>query len=297
MPFDSDPHAAFVTEQFDAPILSFEEERELALRYRDQGDESAFKRLVVAHGRLAVKEARNHSGYGLSFNDLVSEGLTGLAEGVVRFDPDHEVDGKPVRVSTYVTWWIRARIQAYVLENFRLVRFRRTTEEKRLFGKLGRTMRELGIDPATFGSEDAEMVAERLGVKAEHVASFQMRMHHGEQSIDVQIGEGESGLTFGDTLADDVDVEGETLDRLDHDTAVADVRAVIDELPERSRDIVLSRHLADRSKTLAEMAEKYGISRERVRQIEAAAIDKVRKRCAGRASGTHAAVEGYGNAA
>lgn len=253
-------------------MLSREEEQELARRWRDEGDEEAAERLVASHLRLVVKIARGASGYGQPLADLISEGTVGLMQAVQQFDPDREV-----RFGTYATWWIRAAIYEYVMRSARLVRVGTTAAQKKLFFNLSRMKAAHNeLAGGALAPETVESIAKALGVSAEDVIEMDRRMSGADQSLNATLrDEGED--TWQDFIVDESPNQ-ETLtaesEELDHRRAL--MHRAMRRLSRRERDILTQRRLREDRKTLQDLSEVYGVSRERIRQIEARALDKLR---------------------
>lgn len=252
------------------PMLSIEEERALALRARD-GDPLASDRLVNAHMRLVMSIASRFAKSGLSFGDLVSEGSVGLVEAVRRFDVD-----KGFRLSTYATWWIRAYVQNFVLTNWSLVKMGTSADQKRLFFGLRKIRAKLQMMGVPEGEQN-QRVAELLGIPLRDVRSMDVRMG-GDTSLNVRIGE-DGDQELQDMLVDGAsDIEDALVIHDEEGKRRALLRASLDILSDREREIVVARHMLDHAKTLEDLAQDYGVTRERIRQIESKALDKVAKR-------------------
>ena len=263
---DTFEHYMVQVNRFD--LLSATEERELAIRHLQDGDTEAAHRLICANLRFVVKVANEYRGYGLRLLDLVQEGNIGLMLAVKKFDPAHET-----RLITYAVWWIRAYIQNYVMRNWSLVKIGTTQMQKKLFFKLAQTRTALRN---LTGSEQIEDIAEQLDVNENVVAEMTQRMGSRDTSLDVELTEGE-GYTLLNTLADKSDSQEELL--LAHEEQQLNTKrttTALAELKSRERHIIEQRILADPPKTLQELAHEFGISRERIRQIEQNALKKLR---------------------
>ena len=256
------------------PMLEKDEEHELALRWRDQQDPEAARRLVESHLRLAVKIARGFSGYGLPLEDLVSEALVGLMQAVRKFDPDRDV-----RFSTYALWWIRAAVQEYVLKHWSQVKLGTTAAQKKLFFNLSKLKTKLG---KTAGEdllpEDVRSIAQTLDVAESDVASMHERLGSRDLSLQTPVSE-EGDVDWQDQLADaGVGPETTVADREEFDHRHDMLRQAMQEaLTPRQQEILAARRLSEAPKTLEELAGVYGVSRERVRQIENQAFSKVQR--------------------
>lgn len=260
-------------------LLSLDEEQALATRWRDRKDIRAAHRLVTSHLGLVVKIARGFAGYGLPVADLVSEGNVGLMQAVARFDP-----GREVRLSTYAMWWIRAAIQDYILHSWSLVKMGTTNAQKRLFFNLRRLKGQMRVfEEGDLESEQVTRIARELDVPEREVVNMNRRLARSDHSLNNPISsDGEA--QWQDLLADETE---------SHEDAIADReeltgrRALLSEaltvLNERERDIVVERRLRDNPVAFEELARRYGISHQRVRQIELRAMEKLRKTVNGRA--------------
>jgi RNA polymerase sigma-32 factor len=250
------------------PLLSREEERSLALRYRRDGDLEAAHTLICANLRFVVKIANEYRSYGMKLLDLVQEGNIGLMMAVKKFDPE-----RGIRLISYAVWWIRAYIQNFVIRSWSLVKVGTTQAQKKLFFKLGQArqaIQRLG------GSADAEELATELTVRAEEVEQMAVRMAGHDASLDVELVEGD-GYTLLDTLADHRRNQEELLIERESEERLSDhVEQALATLNPRERRIVHERILTDSPSTLQELADDLSISRERVRQLEKQALAKLR---------------------
>ena len=250
-------------------LLSREEEYELATRYRRRGDLESAHRLICANLRFVVKIANEYRAYGMKGLDLVQEGNIGLMMAVKKFDPE-----RGVRLITYAVWWIRAYIQSFIIRSWSLVKIGTTQAQKRLFFKLSQA-RE-AIRRLTGGEDDLEEVARQLHVRDEEVTEMTLRMGARDASLDLELNEGDD-YTLMDSLADDRDnQEDQLLQREEQTLLSARVQQALGRLNERERRIVHDRILSDHPLTLQELAEVYGISRERIRQLEKNALEKLK---------------------
>ncbi len=255
------------------PVLSAEEERRLALRYREQNDLDAARQLVLSNLRFVVHIARGYSGYGLSQSDLIQEGNIGLMKAVKRFDPDMNV-----RLVSYAVHWIRAEIHEFILRNWRIVKVATTKAQRKLFFNLRSAKKRLGW----FGREEVDDVARDLGVRPEDVLEMEARISGYDASFDPAAGEREDSSERGPlapaAYLQDVNADpGARLEQNDWDEHNEDrLREALNDLDERSRDILHQRWLADEKKTLQDLADKYRVSAERIRQLEKSAFKKIR---------------------
>ena len=256
------------------PILAPEQEYMLAKRFQEHGDPEAAAQLVTSHLRLVAKIAMGYRGYGLPVSELISEGNIGLMQGVKKFEPD-----RGFRLATYAMWWIRASIQEFILRSWSLVKMGTTAAQKKLFFNLRRMKAKLdAFEDGDLKPEDLAKIATDLGVTEEEVTSMNRRMAMGgDTSLNVPMREdGES--QWQDWLQDDSALQDEVV----AEAQEADVRHsmlvdAMDELNEREKHILTERRLTDDPKTLEELSQVYGVSRERVRQIEVRAFEKLQK--------------------
>ncbi|HIP79870.1 MAG TPA: sigma-70 family RNA polymerase sigma factor [Kiloniellaceae bacterium] len=254
------------------PMLTAERERELVHLWRDNGDTKALQELIGSHLRLVFRIAREHRGYGLPLEDLIAEGNLGLMEAVLRFDPD-----RGFRFSTYARWWIRAMIHEHVLKSWSLVRMGTTRAQKTLFFNLHRLKKKLDInDGATMSPQSAEAIARELNVRASDVLQMNQRLWASDLSLNLPSAEN-STMELQDLLASaDRDAETIVADSDELGKRRAKLTQALDRLNERERDILVKRKLSEQRLTLQTLSNDYGISRERVRQIEQSALEKVR---------------------
>lgn len=267
----SDPAAAFFKVVRETPLLTAEEEAELIRRWRDEAAPAARDRLLQAHLRLVVKTAGQFKGYGLSAADLIAEGNLGLVRALESFEPERNL-----RFSTYAQWWVRAAMFEYVLKFSTPVTFGLSAERKKLFFKLrGIKAKLTGPSGGALGAEDTAKVAAELGVKDERVAEMERLLTQQPRSLDAPVVEG--GASFGELLADDAPNAEEVLgERQELMYRRELLKHAWSELSERERDIVAERTLRDNPLRLEDLAQRYGVSRERIRQIEAAALGKLK---------------------
>lgn len=251
-------------------ILDAETETRLALAWRDQRDEAALHRLIQAYARLAVSFAGRFRRYDVPYEDLIQQGNLGLMRAAEKFDPENGS-----RFSTYAVWWIRASMQDFVMRNWSLVRTGTNATQKKLFFHLRKAMQKHARDGVP-GESVAQRVARELQVPLEQVEAMMGRMAGPDLSLDAPQSGDEDGRTWVDTIEDDsADPEARVTERLDGGRMRAMVRAAVDRLPERERRIVAARHLSDDPATLSDLGESMGISKERVRQLEARAMARL----------------------
>ena len=255
------------------PLLSAEEEFMLAKRFKEQGDTKAAHRLVTSHLRLVAKIAMGYRGYGLPITDLISEGNVGIMQAVKKFDPD-----KGFRLATYAMWWIRAQIQEYVLHSWSLVKIGTTAAQKKLFFNLRKLKNQLqSINDGKLSPDNVREIANRLDVKEAEVTDMENRLFSGDQSLNVQVAD-EADTEWQDLIADDAETQDIIVEKKDeymHRKKLFTKALKI--LNPREREIVGYRRLMDKPKKLEELSQKYKISRERVRQIEEKALEKLTK--------------------
>ncbi|AMV72823.1 RNA polymerase sigma factor RpoH [Desulfuromonas carbonis] len=250
------------------PLLSREEENQLALRYRRDGDLEAAHTLICANLRFVVKVANEYRNYGIKLLDLVQEGNIGLMMAVKKFDPE-----RGIRLISYAVWWIRAYIQNFVIRSWSLVRIGTTQAQRKLFFKLGQARQAI---ERLGGSSDAEALAQELTVRADEIDEMTVRLAGRDASLDVELTEGDD-YSLLDTLADQRQSQEELLiERESESRLSARVGKALAVLNPRERHIVQDRILADDPRTLQELADDYGISRERVRQLEKQALGKLK---------------------
>jgi RNA polymerase sigma-32 factor len=256
------------------PVLTAEQEYMLAKRFQEHQDPEAAAQLVTSHLRLVAKIAMGYRGYGLPVSELISEGNIGLMQGVKKFEPD-----RGFRLATYAMWWIRASIQEFILRSWSLVKMGTTAAQKKLFFNLRRMKSKLdAFDDGDLSPENLAKIAKDLGVTEEEVTSMNRRMSMGgDTSLNVSMREDGEGQ-WQDWLADDSPLQ----DAVVADAQEADVRhemleSAMSDLNDREKHILTERRLTDDPKTLEELSQVYGVSRERVRQIEVRAFEKLQK--------------------
>ena len=262
----------YISTVMDAPILEREHEADLARRWREKGDESALGELITAHIRLVVRIASKFRGYGLPVGDLIQEGNVGLLEAANRFDVERQV-----RFSTYATWWILAAIQEYVVRNASIVRIGTTPAQKSLFFNLRRLRAQLTNNArATMSDEEREQIARELGVSSAAVERMEAHLSHPDRSLNASIS-GDDGDEMQDFLADD-SPSPEDIVRERHDFAAraAWLQEAMKDLTPREQQVITRRFLREGKSTLAEIGESFGVTKERIRQIEGKALAKLR---------------------
>ena len=254
------------------PILSRVEEGDLARRWRDQSDEDALSRLAGSHLRFVVKMAMGYRGYGLPVSELISEGNLGLLQAIEKFDPE-----RGFRLSTYARWWIRAAIQDYVLRSWSLVKMGTTAAQKKLFFNLRKLKHQLQELEDDLSPEAVSWIAGELGVSEDEVAQMNRRFAGPDHSLNTTLREDDNSEWQDWLVTEEVDQEtrlGEREELLQRREMLGDA---MKQLSERERHILAERRLRDDPITLEGLSRQYNISRERVRQIEVRAFEKVRK--------------------
>ena len=253
------------------PILTAEEEYMLAKRFKEHGDNKAAHKLVTSHLRLVAKIAMGYRGYGLPITDLISEGNVGIMQAVKKFDPE-----KGFRLATYAMWWIRAQIQEYVLHSWSLVKIGTTAAQKKLFFNLKKLKNQLeSIDDGNLSPENVREIAKRLNVKEAEVVSMESRLFSNDQSLNVQIGT-EEKTEWQDIIKDDRKTQDTIIENINEfDYRKNLLEKAMNILNPREKQIIKLRKLAEKPKKLEELSKQFKISRERVRQIEEKAMEKL----------------------
>ena len=256
------------------PMLEPEEEYMLAKRWVEEQDTEAAHKMVTSHLRLAAKIAMGYRGYGLPQAEVISEANVGLMQAVKRFDPE-----KGFRLATYAMWWIRASIQEYILRSWSLVKMGTTSAQKKLFFNLRKAKSRIGaLDEGDMHPDNVAKIATDLGVTEDEVISMNRRLSGGDASLNAMVGsaDGESSMEWQDWLEDedaDQAADYEAKDELDtRRELLAEAMAVLNA---REQDILAKRRLAEKVITLEELSEHYNVSRERIRQIEVRAFEKL----------------------
>ncbi len=255
------------------PMLDAEEEYMLAKNWKDRGNLKSAHKLVTSHLRLVAKIAMGYRGYGLPVSELISEGNIGLMQAVKKFDPD-----KGFRLATYAMWWIKAGIQEYVLRSWSLVKMGTTAAQKKLFFNLKKIKKQ--IAPSQEGDlkkEQVNEISKRLGVKSDEVISMNRRMMGQEKSLNDPIKSDEKGEWQDWIVDDNLDQELYISQKQELDEKKGLLQDAIKILNDRERKIIQERKLSENPKTLDELSKKYKISRERIRQIETKAFEKLQK--------------------
>lgn len=256
------------------PVLDEAEEKEIIKRWKTTGDREALDRLIESHLRLVPRIARKFSGYGINMNDLISEGHIGLMQSVERFKPE-----KGFRFSTYARWWIRAAILNFILQSWSIIKVGNSAGKKKLFFNLKRAKREMTLEGSRYLTDaDVELLAQRFQVSEADVVAMDQRMSAVDPSLEQPVSDDEGNtLTLMDTIADTGATPEDSycsreIERLRKQALNRGLKG----LDERERDIVTKRYLTDQPKTLSYLAKIYGVTAERIRQIESGAISKLR---------------------
>jgi RNA polymerase sigma-32 factor len=255
------------------PLLEPQEEFMLAKRWREHGESEAAHKLVTSHLRLVAKIAMGYRGYGLPVAELISEGNVGMMQAVKRFDPD-----RGFRLATYAMWWIRASIQEYILHSWSLVKMGTTAAQKKLFFNLRKLKGQMqAIEEGDLSPEQVSKIATRLGVPEEEVVNMNRRLAAPDSSLNAAV-KAEGDMEWQDWLVDDTpNQEARLGDSQEMSQRKHMLAQALKSLSDRERHIIVERRLVDEPKTLEDLSSKYGISRERVRQIEVRAFDKLQK--------------------
>ncbi len=272
-----DPHTQkanldYIRSAMNQPLLEKEHELALARRWRDKGDEKALHELVNAYGRLVVSMATRFKNYGLPIGDLIQEGNIGLMQAANKFEPERDL-----RFSTYASWWIRSQMQDYILRNWSIVRTGTTAAQKSLFFNLRRLRSKIeGDKEKPLGHEGRETIADELGVKLKDVEDMEARMSGNDQSLNAQIGE-DGDDEWQSMLADDrPNPEEIVVGMKDAQTRSQWLQQALGTLSDREQKIIRERHLQHETVTLEELGKTLGVSKERVRQLEQRAMEKLK---------------------
>src|SRR5215468_9915139 len=256
------------------PMLEPQQEYMLAKSWREHGDTEAAHKLVTSHLRLVTRIAMGYRGYGLPIGEVISEGNVGLMQAVKRFEPD-----KGFRLATYAMWWIRASIQEYILRSWSLVKMGTTAAQKKLFFNLRKAKSEISaLQEGDLRPDQVSQIATKLGVLDEEVVSMNRRLSGGDASLNSPL-RSDSESEWQDWLADEDTPSQETViaDTQEKNIRMSLLEEAMTELSDRERHILTERRLKDEPTTLEELASQYGVSRERVRQIEVRAFEKLQK--------------------
>ena len=265
---------SYIGAAFQLPMLSQQEEHDLAVRWREQQDLDAARQLIMSHLRFVVRIARQYSGYGLQQQDLVQEGTVGLMKAVHRFNPD-----MGVRLASFAVHWIKAEMHEFILRNWRIVKIATTKAQRKLFFNLRSSKKRLGW----FTEQEVQEVAKDLGVKPETVVQMEARLNNYDMAFDAPEGDEEDPQHVA-PAAYLQDMRMEPAAALEQEDTAQDqnerLYAALETLDQRSQDILQQRWLAEKKATLHELADEYGVSAERIRQIEKAAMQKIQSHMA-----------------
>ncbi|HEX3034618.1 MAG TPA: RNA polymerase sigma factor RpoH [Thermodesulfobacteriota bacterium] len=261
----------YLAEISNYPVLSREEEYELAKRYKETGDLEAARKLITSNLKFVIRVANEYKNYGLNIMDLIQEGNIGLMQAVKRFDPT-----KGYRLISYAVWWIRAYIQNYIMRSWKLVKLGTTQGQRKLFYKLRSTKQKMDMTDEVLSPEDYENLADELGVSEEEVIEMDQRMGSRDVSLDTQIKE-KGETSYLDFLEDEMLNQEEMLTKAQEEEEVKKgLEIALQSLKDRERYIIKNRILRDNPLTLEELGKELNLSRERVRQIESEALKKMR---------------------
>ena len=265
----------YLTEIRKFPMLEPDEEYTLAKAWREEGDRDAAHKLVTSHLRLVGKIAMGYRGYGLPMSEVISEGNVGLMQAVKKFEPE-----KGFRLATYAMWWIKASIQEYILRSWSLVKIGTTASQKKLFFNLRKVKGQISaLEEGDLTPEQVTTIATKLSVPEEEVVNMNRRLS-GDASLNSPMKASEDGSAqWQDWLVDDAeDQETQLAEQEEFDSRMVLLREAMDGLNDREKRILEARRLSDSPITLEELSEEFGVSRERVRQIEVRAFEKIQKR-------------------
>ena len=264
---------SYISAAFQLPMLSQQEEHDLAVRWRKNKDLEAARQLVMSHLRFVVRIARQYAGYGLPQPDLIQEGTVGLMKAVRRFDPE-----VGVRLASFAVHWIKAEIHEFILRNWRIVKIATTKAQRKLFFNLRSSKKRLGW----FSEEEIQDVAKDLGVKPEEVRNMEARLNNYDMAFDAGDSDGDDEHVAPVSYLPDMRMEPERIIEAEDTERDENERlyAAMQELDERSQDILRRRWLSEKKATLHELADEYGVSAERIRQIEKAAMNKLQEKIA-----------------
>lgn len=256
------------------PMLDAAEEYVLAKNWRDKGDKEAAHKLVTSHLRLVAKIAMGYRGYGLPVSELVSEGNIGLMQAVRKFDPE-----KGFRLTTYAIWWIKASIQEYVLRSWSLVKIGTTSAQKKLFFNLKKIKNQIfAAEQGDMLPEHVSQIATQLEVREDEVISMNQRLAGHEHSLNAPVGNEEGDAEWQDWVVDEnADQELQISQKQELNQRQKLLQSALHVLDKREKEILQDRRLSDEPKTLQELSQKYKVSRERIRQIENRAFEKIQK--------------------
>lgn len=255
------------------PMLSFEEEQEFANKWVNECDEKAAEKLIASHLRLVVSIASGYKGYGLPMSELIAEGNIGLVQAVKRFDPE-----KGFRLATYAIWWIRASIQEYILRSWSMVKIGTTAAQKKLFFNLRKIKNQLNISADNeLTPKNVEKIAKDLNVDESEVLSMDGRLSGHDHSLNTEISQSGTGYWQDWIIDEDADQEAEFAIKEEASVRKKLLAESLTQLKDREREIFIARRIKDPVVTLNDLSNHYNISRERIRQIEVRAFEKIQK--------------------
>jgi len=267
-----DSLSVFMREMEKHPLLSKEEEYALAVRYYENEDLEAANKLVVSNLRFVVRIASEYRSYGFPMMDLVQEGSIGLMRAVKKFNPY-----KGYRLISYAVWWIRVRIQNHIMKFWSNVKIGTTQSQRKLFQRIEGAKRKLGITAASMEDDDISRLADHFGVKEEEISEMQVRASKRDLSLSERPGGDDSSATYGELLLDPSDNQEQVLGELGFDSlARENLREALETLSERQKKVIDERYFTEPPRKLHEIAQDLGVSQERVRQIQAESIGKLR---------------------
>jgi RNA polymerase sigma-32 factor len=278
---NSDGLASYIAQIQKFPMLSAKEEYEYAVRFKKNGDKEAAKILIQSHLRLVVKIASKFKNYGLPVSDLISEGNIGLIQAVKKFDPE-----KGFRFSTYAMWWIKALIQEQVLKSWSMVKIGTTAAQKKLFFNLYKIKKRLGyvsegFEDASLSDKQITRISHDLNVSEKEVREMDSRLSSSDFSLNSKFSDDEESSEMGEIIVDlDDNQEKIAIDKQEQSRKEELLRDAFAVLNDRERDILIKRQMSEVSSTLDELSKTHKISRERIRQIEEAALNKIKKEVA-----------------
>ncbi len=267
-----DPLNIFLSEVSQYPVLSRDEERALAIKYYEDKDLESANKLVVANLRFVVKIASEYVSYGFPMVDLIQEGTMGLMKAIKKFNPH-----RGYRLISYAVWWIKAKIQSYIMKFWSQVKIGTTQAERKLFQKISKAKKKLNIESETLSEDEVKQVAELFGVKESEVIDIELRTASRDFSLDSNVSD-DGSTTYLESLADESTVNPEDYIEVVQSSELA--RELMEEgletLTPREKHIIESRYMAEPALKLRELADELGISKERVRQLEVQALNKLR---------------------
>ncbi len=274
IPAGKDGLSAYIAQISKFPILTEEEEYEYATRLKESGDREAAQILVQSHLRLVVKMAGKYRNYGLPVADLISEGNVGLIKAVKKFDPD-----KGFRFSTYAMWWVRANIQEYILRSWSLVKIGTTKAQKKLFFNLKKIKRRLGLNDDEKSLNDAALktISSTLNVDEQEVKDMDSRILGGDLSLNAKTNDDSNDEILDKMSSEDSSQEEMAIEEQEQKRREEILKQAFAVLNDRERDILVKRQMSEVSSTLDDLSRVYNISKERIRQIESAAMEKIKK--------------------